>query len=210
MISKVLLYQAPEQTAGDAAEDYVVAAVGAALAGDVDAGVAVSQVRQVLVAAVRHGNDVAALVQAHRRNAVVVATVAALRENDGAPDPRMRQGIDLRPAALEIPEFPIEPAGIELLSGIESPDHGIEELLPADLVIRLNQAVPIAIGIVAKMRGIAPHADYGAGVHLVVVLFPGSPAPAARIADPIFQRELPTCLHCGDERIARNTESTIP
>ena len=30
MISKVLLYQAPEQTAGDAAEDDVVAFVGAA------------------------------------------------------------------------------------------------------------------------------------------------------------------------------------
>lgn len=30
MISKVLLYQAPEQTAGDAAEDYVVAVVEAA------------------------------------------------------------------------------------------------------------------------------------------------------------------------------------
>ena len=62
------------------------AAVGAAPHADVDAGIPVPQVGEVLIATVRDRHDILILVQRHRRNAVEMAGIAAFGEYYRAPD----------------------------------------------------------------------------------------------------------------------------
>ena len=66
------------------------AAIRAAPHADVDAGIPVPQVGEVLIATVRDRHDVLILVQRHRRNAIEMAGITAFGEYHRAPDGGLR------------------------------------------------------------------------------------------------------------------------
>ena len=83
------------------------------------------------------------------------------------------------------------------LAGIEGRQHGIEEHLPAHFVEGLHEAVPVAVGVVRQMIGVAPHGDDGAGVAFEVVLLGLVPPPRPGIAQgrtETYYRSLPHYL----------------